>query len=50
MNGYVEAGYIVVAGVLGGYAALLARKSRRTVTVPVEENGDAQGRGNNGER
>ncbi|NNN12040.1 MAG: hypothetical protein HKL83_09320 [Acidimicrobiaceae bacterium] len=29
MNGYVEAGYLVVTGVLGGYSLQLANKSKK---------------------
>ena len=50
MNGFVEAGYAVVAAVLGGYAALLALRLRRTVEVPVEETREAPRRGRAGER
>jgi len=38
MNGYVEAGYLVVLGVLAGYSALLVGRSRRMkkVLLPVK--------------
>lgn len=38
MNGYVEAGYLAVLGVLAGYSALLVGRSRRMkkVLLPVK--------------
>ncbi|NNN19605.1 MAG: hypothetical protein HKL84_07100 [Acidimicrobiaceae bacterium] len=38
MNGYVEAGYLAVLGVLGGYSALLLGRSKKLkkVLLPVQ--------------
>ncbi|MCL5077353.1 MAG: hypothetical protein M1288_04480 [Actinobacteria bacterium] len=38
MNGYVEAGYLVVLGTLGGYSATLAGRSKkmRKALIPAK--------------
>lgn len=35
-NPYVDGGYAVVTAVLGGYAAILAARSRRVKQIPLE--------------
>lgn len=35
-NPYVDGGYAVVTAVLGGYAAILAARSRRVRHIPIE--------------